>query len=302
MIHKIEQKQEWAVASYALHDAYTDFILSRQAMLCSPQTIRFYHFTAGKFVQYLEESGITTPSETSARHIRAYLSLLTERSLSDSYIHGHARAIRTLVRFWNSEKYIPDLISFEMPKVAKKRLLVLSIEDIQKALSATNKLRDKALILLMVDTGLRRAEVCSLTWGDVNIASGLIQVVRGKGGKARSVVIGVRTRRVLLAYRREVEHSVTDPLIQTKQGNRLSHSGLRSALLRIGQRANIHITPHALRRTFATLSLKAGMNLIQLQAILGHSSLEMTRQYIQLLDEDLLEAHQHHGPVDSFFK
>ena len=89
MIHKIEQKQEWAVASYALHDAYTDFILSRQAMLCSPQTIRFYHFTAGKFVQYLEESGITTPSETSARHIRAYLSLLTERSLSDSYIHGH---------------------------------------------------------------------------------------------------------------------------------------------------------------------------------------------------------------------
>ena len=54
-------QQRWAVASYELQDAYTDFILSRQAMLCSPKTIRFYHFTAGRFVKYLEENGVTTP-------------------------------------------------------------------------------------------------------------------------------------------------------------------------------------------------------------------------------------------------
>ncbi|MGA7192614.1 MAG: tyrosine-type recombinase/integrase, partial [Anaerolineales bacterium] len=59
--------------------------------------------------------------------------------------------------------------------------------------------RDKALILVMVDTGLRRSEVLNLNWGDVEMITGLVRVVRGKGGKARSAVIGAATRRALLA-------------------------------------------------------------------------------------------------------
>jgi hypothetical protein len=65
---------------------------------------------------------------------------------------------------------------------------------------------------------------------------------------------------------------------------------LRSILLRISERSGIHIAPHALRRTFATLALKAGMNPLHLQGLLGHSSLEMTRRYAQMMDEDLVEA------------
>jgi integrase len=54
----------------------------------------------------------------------------------------------------------------------------------------------------MVDTGMRRAEVVALNWGDIDISTGLVQVIRGKGGKARSMVVGATTRRALLAYRR----------------------------------------------------------------------------------------------------
>lgn len=136
MSQKTVVQQTWAVASYALQDAYTDFILSRQAMLCSPKTIRFYHFTVGRFVKYLEENGITTPEDTSARHIRAYLSELVAQDLSDSYIHGHARAIKTLSRFWHKENYLPPSITFKMPKIAKKRLPVLSKEDLKGVLAA----------------------------------------------------------------------------------------------------------------------------------------------------------------------
>ncbi len=80
----------------------------------------------------------------------------------------------------------------------------------------------------------------------------------------------------------------------------MSPEGLGSVLKRISKRAGIHLTSHALRRTFATLSLKAGMNLIHLQGLMGHSSIEMTRHYVKTLDEDLLNAHQEHGPIDSF--
>jgi len=86
-------KQKWAVASYLLQDAYTDFILSRQAMLCSPATLMFYSFTAGKFIQYLEQNGVLKQEEISTHHVHAYLSGLVEKRLSDWYINGHARAI-----------------------------------------------------------------------------------------------------------------------------------------------------------------------------------------------------------------
>jgi site-specific recombinase XerD len=277
MSQKTDTKQKWAVASYELQDAYTDFILSRQAMLCSPKTIRFYHFTAGRFVKYLEDNGVTEPEGVSARYIRAYLASLASQDLSDSYIHGQARAIKTLTRFWHKEDYISAIPQFDMPTIAKKRLPVLSASQVRKALDACLSLRDKAIIMLLVDTGLRRAEIFALCW-----------------------VVGIKTRRALLAYRREIKHGEERPVFQTSQGKRLSPNGLRSALLRVGKRAGVHITPHALRRTFATLSLRAGMNLIQLQAMMGHASLEMTKKYIQMLDEDLLEAHKAHGPIDSF--
>ena len=295
-------KQEWALASENLKDAYTDFILSRQAKLCSKGMIRLYGFTAGKFIKWLENSGINSTGQITTRHVREYLAYLSSRDLSDSYIHSHARAIRTLLRFFHEEEYVSHLIKFEMPPIREMNLPLITSEEIPKVLKACKTKRDKALVLFLIDSGLRRAELCNLNWGDIDISSGLARVERGKGGKPRSVVIGIKTRRALLAYRREISHKDSDPLFQTRGGKRLTPGGLRSALLRIGKRAEIHITPHALRRTFATLSLKAGMNLIYLQGLLGHSSIEMTRHYVQTLDEDLLKAHQEHGPIDSFLK
>ncbi len=224
-------KQKWAVTSYLLQDAYTDFILSRQAMLCSPATLRFYSFTAGKFMLWLEQNGVLKPEDISSHHVHAYLAGLVDRKLSDWYINWHARAIRTVIRFFYEEKYIPKLIKFKMPTVVKKRLLVFNAEQVQKILISCGNPRDKALILLMVDSGLRRAEVCALNWGNVDISTGIIRVERGKGGKARSVIIGVHTRRALLKYRREINPKDTEPLFQTKNGKRLSHNGLRSLII-----------------------------------------------------------------------
>lgn len=302
MFTKTDEKQKWALASFALRDAYTDFILSRQAMLCSPKTLNWYTFTLGKVIEWWIENGITTPQEIEARHVRAYLSLMAGKGLADTYIHNHARAIRTLLKFFQTEKYITTPVTFQMPSMADKRLPCLSTEDVQKLLTDCQNPRDKAVILLMVDTGLRRAEVCALNWEDVEISNGLVRVVRGKGGKARSVVVGVSTRRALLAYRRKINPQPDQPLFQTKEAGRFTNNGLRSLLLRIGERAGVKVSPHALRRTFATMSLRAGMNLLHLQGLLGHSTIEMTRRYVQMVDDDLLEAHNTHGPIDNFLR
>ena len=117
-------------------------------VVCSPQTIHFYNYTAGKFIKYLEKNGITGPEGITVLNIRAYLSTMVECGLSDSYMHGYTRAIRTLIRFWHTEKYIPERISFQMPTIAKKRFPVLSAEEVRQIISVCHLPEIKPLCFL----------------------------------------------------------------------------------------------------------------------------------------------------------
>lgn len=264
-----------------IRDAFADFILSRKALRRTSKTIEFYEYTIGAFMQWL---GDKTPT---VRDVRIYLAHLT---CADATVHAHARGIRAFLRFCHQEGWIDEPVRVQMPKVAQKRQPVLDAEQLHRLFSACRSSRDKALVLLMVDTGLRRNETLSLTWDDVDMSTGLVHVV-GKGGKHRSVVLGVKSRRALLKHRR---------------GNRedrlftLRPSGLRQVFRRLSKRAGVYCTPHILRRTFATMYLKAQGDVITLQMLMGHSSLETTRRYVTLTDEDLVTAHQAHGPVDRF--
>ncbi len=292
--------QKWNLASLALNDAYTDFILSRQAMQCAPNTMEFYRYTAGVFLAWAEGQGVTNPEQVDARLVRYYLSGLATRGKSDRTLNAHARAIRTLLRFWHSENYIAAPVSITMPKMEKKRLPVLSAEELNQVLSACRNPRDKALVFFMADSGLRRAEVTALNWGDIDILRGLVKVNRGKGGKARSAVIGATTRRMLLAYRRTLGNPASDlPVFLSRSGGRFTGTGILLIFRRLSNKTGIHVSPHALRRTFVILSLRAGMDVLHLQAMLGHASLDMVQHYAQMVDDDLLQAHKAHSPIDN---
>ncbi len=215
----------------SLSDAYLDFILSRKAKLVSENMLIIYNYTTGKFIPWLEKSGVTTPKEITSRYIRTFISEISQTGISDNTIALYARSIKTLVRFFYAEKYSPELITFEMPKVEKKKLSFLQPEQLPIVLNSCDSARDKAIILFMIDTGLRRAELCNLNWGDVNLNSGTIIVRRGKGKKARSVGIGNKTRRTLLAYGRHYKREDNDPVFTTYSGKRLSPEGLRSFIV-----------------------------------------------------------------------
>ena len=285
-----------SLAPVALGDAYTDFLLSRQAMNCTSSTLAFYKNTAGKFCWWLAAHSVQDPQEVSSWHVRRYLAQLVEMGRKDTTVHDHARAIKTMLRFWHAEGYKSELVVFPMPRLEKKRLPVLTVDQVQTILKACN-LRDRAIVLLMVDSGLRRAEVSRLNWPDVDMQTGLVRVRMGKGKKDRSAVIGAKTRRGLLAYRR----TLTDPagpLFQSRTGERMTGAALLLMFRRLSKRSGIHVTAHALRRTFAILALRAGMSPLHLQALGGWADLEMVQHYAQMIDDDLLQEHHAHSPVD----
>ena len=219
MLHengKINNRQE----PRALHDSYLDFRLSRQAMLCTEQTMVFYTKTLGKFINWLEKEGCYEPIEITSRHIHAFIASHKERGCSDSYVHTFARSIRTYLRYLHEEQYIPKPVHFQMPRVGRKRLPVLSIEEVQHVLDGCENLRDRAIMMFLVDTGLRRGEICDLSWGDLDLSTGICLVRNGKGKQARTVVIGVNTRRTILKYKQTVSSNRIDPLFQVRDGGR----------------------------------------------------------------------------------
>jgi integrase/recombinase XerD len=293
-----QKRTTWQLASAALRDAYTDFMLDHQARNHTPATLQFYRYTCGVFLAWCEQHGITAPAEVTARLVRQYVAELVARGLKDTTVWDHARAVKTMLRFWLAEGYLHEPVRFDLPKLAKKRLPVLTAEQLRQIVKVCN-IRDRAIVLFMADSGLRRGEVCALNWQDVDMQSGLVRVIQGKGRKDRSAVIGATTRRALLKYRRTLSTTVDiAPLFQTDEGTRLTGNGLLAIFRRLTRRTGIHVTPHAMRRTFAILSLRAGMSPLHLQNLGGWESLDMVQHYAQMVDDDLLAEHHAHSPVD----
>ncbi len=155
----------------------------------------------------------------------------------------------------------------------------------------------------MLDTGLRVSEAASVMIGDLELEAGRCRVM-GKGSKERIVPIGRRARkairRYLVASGRLGQLDVA--LFGRRGGGPLSVIGLQHLIQRIVAQSSLSVpcSPHILRHAFARTFLANGGDVFSLQRILGHSpaSLEVTRRYVHLLDDDLREAHRRASPVD----
>ena len=123
---------------------------------------------------------------------------------------------KTYLDFLYQEGYIPQESDFELPKIASKHLRVLDVSEIQTLVSCCEKLRDKLIILLFVDTGIRLNELCMLDWSDINLDDGSLLVRFGKGKKYRVVGVGYKVRRLILRYKSQLGNQ------NTKQEKKIS--------------------------------------------------------------------------------
>ncbi len=157
--------------------------------------------------------------------------------------------------------------------------------------------RDKAIIMLMLDTGIRIGELLRLRVKDVNIESGEVHIRPFESSiksKSRTVFMGKATRRVIWIHLSERDNLVPEsPLFDIK------YQAIRMVLRRLGERVGIdHVRPHRFRHTFAIQYLRNGGDVFTLQRLLGHSSLGMVKHYLSIADADAEDAHRRASPVD----
>ncbi len=288
----------------ALEIAIEYFLTAKEAQRCSPWTLRHYRWTLKRFIVWLAGYNITDASQLTPHHIRLFLADLQRQEMAAWTIHDFARVIKTFCRFLQAEELIPDnpMRRVAMPHMDDKILPAFASGDIQALLDACHNARDRAIILVLLDTGVRASEFCALNIENVDLKTGTVMVRHGKGGKDRAVFLGARSRKALTRYmaRRRAAKPIEPLFSKLRGGGRLAVSGLQTLLLRLGRVAEVkNCHPHTFRRTFALWSLRAGMNVYALQRIMGHSDLTILRQYLALVEEDLATAHREHGAVDN---
>ena len=284
--------------------AYDAFLVAQEAARHSPLTLKWYRQRLGAFHAFLHEQGVNSPEGITATHCRAFLVVLARRNLKDTTIHGYAQVLKTFCKFLEREGFTPTnaMRNVAMPKVDKRILPAFSPQDVKSLLDACASRRDSAIVYCLLDSGCRAGEFVALRMGDVDLRTGTVRVVHGKGGKDRTTYLGAKARRALINYlRKHPSTGTTAPLwLSENTGEALTDWGLRGLLRRLGRRASVaHCTPHTFRRTCALWSLRAGMSIYHLQAIMGHADLEVLRRYLALVEADAQEAHRRYGPADN---
>jgi len=257
----------------------------------SPDTIKWYNQALNQFHRFLVESEKSTMlAELGEAEVREFILYLQQRrkwkdnpyvlnhkgQLAAISIQTYIRALRAFFNWLYNEGYTSQnrLARLKPPKAPTRVVEVLTPEEMARVLGSVDAnrasgARDYAMLMLLLDTGLRCGELRNLEVKDVNIEGGYLKVM-GKGGKERVVPFGASVQKTLLRYllhfRPEPFNLAIHNLFLTLDGKPLNKNCVRMIFRRIAQKSGVkRLHPHLCRHTFATSYLVNGGDVFSLQ-------------------------------------
>ena len=299
-IYRTEELQPWIAA-------YLHACRSRNL---SEGTLECYNKKLRAFTDFCLENDVETIDGIHADLIRHFLIVLAEKNHSPAGVHCYYRAVKTFLKWYEREAEPED---WRNP-INKVKSQIIPLEpldpvsmDTVKSLLATctrgkiTDARDKASLMLLLDTGVRLAEFLSLNIEDINPFTGTILIRSGKGRKPRNVYLGDKSRQTLRRYiKKREDHNPA--LWISKSGERLSETGLRMMLRRRAAEAGVPVpSPHDFRRAFAIERWRAGVDILTISRLMGHTSLQVMNRYLKQMGADLEKVARQSSPVDLNF-
>jgi site-specific recombinase XerD len=304
--------------TYSLSAVIEGYLMSLGARHLSQNTVDDYTRTLHKFATFL----VTDPPvhEITSKHVEQFLASF--KDLSNKSLLNYHIGLSALWTWLVREEIVSENIIRKLtpPKPTKKEVVPFTEAEVKAMLSALNRSkvyrrdgrnvdhalgsmeRNRAILLLMLDTGLRASELCELKIEDLDTRNHRIFVRMGKGMKERLLPFSPRTGQMLwryLAGRKDTQPG--DPLFVGRLNRPITRTKLAEMCAGIGKRAGVqNVHPHRFRHTFAIQYLRNGGNAYTLQMMLGHSSFESVRIYLRLAQVDLDTVHRRASPVDGW--
>lgn len=269
------------------------FLTAKRAEGRTLTTVKVYAAVLSAFIAFCIRQRVTTLEAIDPNLIREYLLSRAEAGCSPADVHKHFRALRTWLRWYEAEAG-PDgwrnpIKRVKAPKMPEQPLDPAPL-DVLAALVKLAGMRDRAILLTLIDTGLRASELTGLDVADFDQADGVLTVRRGKGGKVRAVPLGATCRRAVRRWLRERPAGGL-ALFCAPDGAPLTYWGLRQVVRRLAERAGVKAPAlHGIRRAFALGMLRAGVDLLTLSRLMGHSGLSLLARYAKQSTADLRAA------------
>lgn len=239
-----------------------------------------------------------SPMKMGEREVRDYLLYLErEKGYGPASRSNYIAALRF---FFGITLRRPEVMAhIPFPRRQPRLPEILTKDEVERILTRIHSIKARAVCSVAYAAGLRIAEVCSLQPNDIDSARGLIHVRKGKGGRARDVMLSPRLLDLLREYWRIVRPRAEWLFPSSQTPKRPIGAGtVREALLRATEDAQINkrVTPHVLRHSFATHLLEDGTDLRVIQTLLGHNRISSTERYTRVATEHLKTVK---SPLDS---
>ncbi len=294
-----------------LNDALNEFLFEKRINGLDKKSVKNYHATLSLFVNAVGSD--LAFKDVSFELVRNYILNLLDSSLSRATASSYIRNLKIFLR-WIAENYeLPfDPLKIKVPKSPKKNVHIYSDSEILKIFSTVETsvpwitARNRAIIALMLDSGLRQCEVCGLLKQDVDRENKVMKVT-GKGAKDRMVPLGSVSSAFIDQYLDLCPFKKSKYVFLDRRGNFLSCNAVRLFVYRLERKLPFPFSSHKLRHNFATnfcidnINAKGDSCVYDLSVLMGHESIETTKKYEHFAHE-LIAAKNNISHLDMTFK
>lgn len=298
---KIVEQQEQNITTW--EDALKDFLLFKKAEGKSERTIKDYCYHIRYFFKQFPDILMSDP-KTLRKNVIQYMSV----DSSPAHYNNKLVYLKTFFNWCVNENILGEnpLNGFNRRK-APERIVQMDVELLKKLLAMPDQttfsgLRDYALLLLQLDTGIRPKEALSLLVSDINLhaCEVYIRAENAKTRIARTLPISPVTAKAiqkLISVRPKGDWPENVPVFCNCEGKKMLGNGWYKRISQYGKTLGATIYPYQLRHTFALEFLRNGGNSFALQKTMGHADMNMTKRYVSLADSDIKQQHLHASPV-----
>jgi integrase/recombinase XerD len=288
-------------------DLVEEFITEKKADGRSEKTIKSYRGSFSKMLQYFgNDWKIGDITRSTVYQYKGHLVSLEE--LSTSSINHYLRDFRTFIYWCKERAYIVDDLKVELVKGQEEVIEVYTDEELDKLLTKPHSnesfamWRDWAIVNWVLGTGNRLNTIINIKIGDVHFGRKEIVIRAQKNKKATVIPLSAKLSAVLKTYIRKClsEMGDDDYLFCNIYGEKITADALKHSIAKYNNKRGVDRTSiHALRHTFAKQWVVNGGDVFRLQKLLGHSTLEMTRHYVNLFNADLKRDYEDFSPLDT---
>ena len=301
--------------NYKISDFIDDFLIAKEVEEgCASSTIKAYRYDLQKFINFVGDLQLNSP--LIRQKIRLFLKKLKDLNYTKKSTSRKIASLRSYFKFLIENEFITNnpMVTIKTPKIRIEESLpkFLDLPDIEKIFK---KLKNKQLfnsrksdrfyliVRLLYATMARVSELCNIRIRDIDFERGYIRL-RGKGNKERIVPVDQTTLEIFMEYLKgRKTYDYEDFLLVNTRNQKLNPRVVQGDIKTIREKCGFPnskiITPHIFRHTGATHLRRSGMDISELQDILGHSNPNTTRIYAKNCPEQLIESYKKMHPLSS---